>query len=118
MFIIPSSYNESLAEGSLPTQWKQANVKALFRKGKRTLCSNDKPVSVTSIICEMLESVIRKHILLFLETHNILSNSQHGFRNGYSCPTQLLSMMNNFTNLIVFIWIFRKLSIVFLMLDC
>ena len=39
-FIILSIYNKSLAEGSLPTQWKQANVKALFKKGKRTLCSN------------------------------------------------------------------------------
>ena len=29
-----------LNEGLLPKQWKQANIKALLKKGKRTQCSN------------------------------------------------------------------------------
>ena len=37
-------FNKSLNEGLLPKQWKPANVKALFKKGKRTQCSNHRPV--------------------------------------------------------------------------
>ena len=39
-------YTKSLQEGVLPNQWKQANVKALFKKGSRTQCSNYRPVSL------------------------------------------------------------------------
>ena len=34
---------KSLNEGLLPKQCKQANVKTLFKKGKRTKCSNYRP---------------------------------------------------------------------------
>ena len=91
-------FNKSIEEGILPMQWKQANVKALFKKGKRTLCSNYRPVSLTSIICKILEGVIRDSIMLFLEQFNLITCHQHGFRSGHSCTTQLLEMMEDFTD--------------------
>ena len=57
---------KSLNKGLLPKQWKQANVKALFKKGKRTQCSNYRPVSLTSIVCKIFETIIRDKITYFL----------------------------------------------------
>ena len=56
-------FNKSLSFGSLPSQWKKANIKALFKKGSRTLCSNYRPV--TSVLCKILETIIRNKMLFF-----------------------------------------------------
>jgi len=90
-------FHKSLVEGVLPTQWKVANVRALHKKGKKSLCSNYRPVSLTSIICKLLESIIRDVILMFLESNHLISMCQYGFRPGYSCNTQLLEVMEDFT---------------------
>ena len=91
-------FKKSLNEGTLPKQWKQANVKALFKKGKRTKCSNYRPVSLTSIVCKLFESIIRDNMNTFLEENNLITSHQHGFRSGHSCTTQLLELMNDFTD--------------------
>jgi len=38
-----------------------------------------------------MEVVIREEVQSFLEEHNLLSKSQHGFRKGRSCISQLLT---------------------------
>ena len=55
-----------------------------------------KPVSHISIVCKLLESLIRDVVLSFLETHNQITPFQHGFRPGYSCATQLLNVSEDF----------------------
>ena len=77
-------------EGKIPQQWKEANVRALYKKGSKSMCSNYRAVSLTSLVCKLLESLIRDVVLCFLETHSKITLFQHGFRPGYSCSTQLL----------------------------
>ena len=61
------------------------------------MCSNYRPVSLTSIVCKLLESLIRDVVLRFLEMHNKITPFQHGFRPGYSCATQLLMVSEDFS---------------------
>ena len=82
-----------LDEGCLPYQWKMADVKPLFKKGKKHQRANYRPVSLTSICCKLQEKLIRNAIVLHLETHGLLCCDQHGFRCGRSCCTQLLEIM-------------------------
>ena len=91
-------FTKSLQEGKLPDQWKQANVKALYKKGKRTQCQNYRPVSLTSIVCKLLEGIVRDNIMSFLESNKLIINNQHGFRVGHSCATQLLELIEDFTD--------------------
>ena len=51
---------------------------------------NYRPVSLTSVICKIIEHIITKHIRNHLDKHNILSPYQHGFRYKHSCESQLL----------------------------
>ena len=53
---------------------------------------------VTSIVCKIFETIIRDHITEFLEGNNLITNHQHGFRSGHSCTTQLLELMEDFTD--------------------
>ena len=80
-------------------QWKQANVKALFKKGKQTQCSNYRPVSLTSIVCKIFETITRDKNHIFFKSHALITHHQYGFRTGHSCTTQLLELMEDFTNL-------------------
>jgi hypothetical protein len=91
-------FNKSIREGVVPHQWKEANVRALYKKGKKSMCNNYRPVSLTSIVCKMLESLIRDAVLVYLEKNSKIVANQYGFRPGYSCSTQLLEVMEDFTS--------------------
>ncbi len=93
-------FNKSLSEGVVPEEWKIANVTAIFKKGNVTSAGNYRPVSLTSIVCKLLESLIRDQVMKFLDDNNLLSNDQHGFRSGRSCVTQLLEIMETWTSLL------------------
>ena len=88
---------KSLDEEKLPKQWKMANIKPIFKKGNKHMTSNYRPVSLTAVCCKILERIIRADLMNFLESNNILSTNQHGFRSGRSCCTQLLEIMEIWT---------------------
>ena len=90
----------SLSSGECPDDWRKANVTPIHKKGDRTDPSNYRPVSLTSQVCKVLEAITRKYIVEHLESNNILSDKQHGFREGRSCLTNLLEMMENWTKIL------------------
>jgi ribonuclease P/MRP protein subunit RPP40 len=51
---------------------------------------NYRPVSLTSIVGKLLESILKDRIVTHLEQHKLLRDSQHGFTSGKSCLTNLL----------------------------
>ena len=82
--------NKSLDSGVLPSTWKDAWVTPIFKKGTRNDSANYRPVSLTSIICKVAEHIIWSHVRDHLDENQILSDANHGFRQGHSCETQLL----------------------------
>ena len=66
-------FNLSLREGTVPHEWKHANVVRvpIFKKGNRCKAENYRPVSLTSVVCKLLESLLRDHMVDFLETQFI-----------------------------------------------
>ena len=83
--------------GFIPKQWKTANVTPIFKKGSRKLPSNYRPISLTSVICKVFESLIRNAIMDYLFTNDLLAKEQHGFMPGRSCVTQLLTALEGWT---------------------
>ena len=77
--------------GTLPHDWKQANITPIFKKGCCTEPGNYRPVSLTPVICKLMESVIRDQIMNHLRNNLLLSESQFGFRKGRSCALQLIN---------------------------
>ena len=90
----------SLRSGECPDDWRKANITPIHKKGDRTDPSNYRPVSLTSQVCKVLESIVRTHIVDHLDTNKILSDKQHGFREGRSCLTNLLVMMESWTEIL------------------
>jgi len=83
-------FRKSFDSGSVPRDWRTANVSPLFKKGSRHQVSNYRPVSLTSQICKVVESVLRDALVQHLDMNELISESQHGFRKGYSCASNLL----------------------------
>ena len=85
-------FNKSLQEGTVPEDWRHANVTAIYRKGTRHDAANYRPVSLTSLCCKLLEHVKVSKTVKHLERYNILNDCQHGFRAKRSCETQILTL--------------------------
>ena len=88
-------FRKSLVGGSIPEEWKQGTVVPIFKGGDRQEPSNYRPVSLTSVLCKVLESLVRDCLMDFLEVTGQLHSAQHGFLPGRSCATQLLTAMEN-----------------------
>ena len=63
----------SLQEGIVPLEWKEANIIPLFKNCSRNKSVNYRPVSLTSVICKVFESIIRDHMMDFLIKHKLIN---------------------------------------------
>jgi len=77
--ILAEIFNKSLLSGEVPYDWKLANVTAIFKKDDKFKASNYRPVSLTSNVCKVFESIMRDQLIEHLEQHNLIKESQHGF---------------------------------------
>ena len=93
--ILEVLFQKSLEEGSLPSQWKSAYVSPIFKKGEKSNPENYRPISLTCVLCKVLEHVVSSSIVKHFTNHNILYDLQHGFREKRSCVTQLVMLVND-----------------------
>ena len=87
-------FNNSLAIGEVPSDWKEANVTPIFKKGDRKHPGNYRPISLTSVVGKVLEGIIADRIVDHLESNKLLYDSQHGFRQRRSCLTNLIEFFH------------------------
>ena len=90
-------FQQSYVTGELPKSWTHAIVAPIFKKGKKSLPVNYRPVSLTAIPCKVFEHILVSKIWLHLNNHNIITTKQHGFRGGLSCETQLIGALDDWT---------------------
>ena len=86
-----------MTTGVIPTIWKEAHVSAVFKKGSRSQPGNYRPISLTCIVCKVMERIITDSILLYLKSNSLITNAQHGFLARRSTCTQLLDTLNQWT---------------------
>ena len=66
-------FNLSLEEGIFPSEWKEANITPLFKKGSRNKPEKYRPVSLTSVVCKLLETLIRYHMVELFVKHTLIN---------------------------------------------
>ncbi len=54
----------------------------------RSLVTNYRPVSLTSVVCKQMEHIIASYLRQVWEVKDWLYEGQHGFRPGYSCKVR------------------------------
>ena len=94
-------FNKSLESGILPSDWKSANIVVpIHKKDSKLLAKNYRPISLTSIVVKILESIIKPIILNHLMCNNIIHSNQHGFLPMRSCITNLLEALDEWSLLL------------------
>ena len=93
-------FNSTLKSRFVPKDWKVADVTTIFKKGKRELSGNYRPVSLTSVVCKIMESIIRDGIIDHMKQNNLFSKKQFGFISGCSTVLQMLHVMEIWTSIL------------------
>ena len=71
--------NQSFKEGKIPDIWRRANVTPIYKKGVKSDPLNYRPVSLTCVMCKILEKIIKQRLLGELPNQNWFITAQHGF---------------------------------------
>ena len=90
-------FTKSMAQGTVPEDWKTAHVTPIFKKGQKSSTTNYRPVSLTSVPGKVMEKVIKETLMSHLKRNNLVKKSQHGFMPNKSCTTNLLAFLEAVT---------------------
>ena len=93
--IIKVIFERSLETGKLPADWCKAHVTPIYKKGEKSLASNYRPISLTCILCKVLEHILASNIVRHLDGQGLMYDLQHGFREKRSCETQLIVLVED-----------------------
>ena len=88
-------FQQSYDCNTVPSDWSNALVTAIFKKGNKSDPANYRPISLTCIFCKIMEHIILSHMSKHLSLNNIIIDQQHGFREKFSCETQLISAVHD-----------------------
>ena len=92
--ILQLIFQRPLDTGKLPDIWKEANVSPIFKKGEKSDPSNYRPISLTCVLCKVLEHIVASSVAKHFTELDILYDLQHGFREKRSCETQLIMLVD------------------------
>ena len=92
--LFTASYHFSV----LPSDWTCAFVQPLFKKNDPSNVSNYRPISLTSALCKVMETIVKDNLIKFAVSHKILNENQHGFVPGKSTCSQILEALYDWTS--------------------
>ena len=91
-------YQKSFNTGILPDIWKKAIVIPIYkRKGTKFDVNNYRSISLTCVLCKVMESITRNQTVVHCDSNKLISDAQHGFISNHSTVTNLLEIMNDIT---------------------
>ena len=91
---ISTLFNLCVNQGTFPDIFKLAKITPVFKKGKRDLVTNYRPISVLSNLSKLFESVIHSRVQTFFENTNLLSNNQFGYRKNLNTELALFNLIS------------------------
>ena len=83
-------FERSIQTGKLLIEWCRAQVTPVFKKGDKSSAANYRPISLTCILCKVLEHIMASHLVKHLDKHDLLYDLQHGFREKRSYKTHVV----------------------------
>jgi len=110
---------------TIPRDWKRGIVVPIYKGGDRSIVTKYRPVSLTSLVCKQMEQVIAEYLRQVWYTNWWLYEGQYGFRLGYSCKSQIITVCQDIANFLdegaridAIIIYFSKASYLVCMIGC
>ncbi|BHF73801.1 hypothetical protein SprV_0401688500 [Sparganum proliferum] len=90
-------FRSSFELGRPPSDWKTANISPIYEGGTRANANKYRPVSLTCICRKIMEAIVKKATMKFLEQNHLISDLQHGFKQNCPCLSSLLLSTEQWT---------------------
>ena len=87
-------FNVSFLSGTVPDLLKIAKVIPVYKKGAKNSPGNYRPISLLSIYDKIIEKLVYKRLLNFLEQNKVLYNYQFGFRRNHSTSLAVMEVLD------------------------
>ena len=97
-FPLSMIFNISLSTSELPSAWKSAIVVPIYKKGPSSDPLNYRPISLTSSVCKIIETLMKENLLCHLFSNKLISKHQYGFLAKRSTTTQLLDCFSDWVH--------------------
>lgn len=88
-------YEKSITSGIVPKNFKIGVITPIHKGGNRCEPKNYRPVTLTSVLCKVLEKIILKPLVKHLKDNLLYNERQHGFRTKRSTLSQLISHIDD-----------------------
>ena len=105
-------YNEVWIKACFPLEWYQCVQIPVLKPGKDPTNPNSyRPITLTSVLCKIMERMVKNRLVWYLERNSLLTPFQAGFRKNRSTIDQLVrletdihkGMMNKEYTVVVFL---------------
>ena len=96
--VVTKLINRSFQDGVFPRVWKQSIIIPLQKQSNNTSLSNYRPISILPVVFKIIERIVHIQLTDYLNSHQILSPNQSGFRVGHSTQDVLLNVVNSWSS--------------------
>ena len=87
-------FNQSISQKTFPSGWTSAKITPLFKEGDSNLATNYRLIAILPTLGKLLERVVHDQLDSYLKDHDLLTQSQSGFRKGRSMGTCLIGFLH------------------------
>ncbi len=87
--------NISIRDGIFPTLWKTAKLYPLFKSGSKKDLNNYRPIALLPILSKVIEKYVKITFTEYLNSKNLLSKLQFGFKKSHSTADAILSVIKS-----------------------
>ncbi len=91
---LTKTFNMAIISATVPSEWKIARVTPIFKNGPRNQLNNYRPISILPVVSKLFEKVLCEQLQEYLDTQELLSPHQFGFRKSHSTASALLDSTN------------------------
>ena len=91
--VLLNVFNKIWTTQTFPDGWRSATVVPIPKPGKdHTDATNYRPISLTSCLCKLMEKMVNRRLVWYLEQNGCLSDLQCGFRKNRSTVDHLVRL--------------------------
>ena len=90
--------NECIRLSVFPTEWKCARISVIRKIDNPETGDDYRPISILPILSKVFERLIMEQLCNFIETNNIYSSTQAGYRRNHSTNRILIKMRDDILN--------------------
>ena len=93
-------FNLTFATGKIPNDLKVALIAQVYKASEKNVFSNYRPISVLPFFSKILEKLMYKRLIDYINKNGILTDRQYGFRSKSSTNHAIIELVDKITKAI------------------